>query len=141
MDDVRAQTFSRPGEGFLAALGYLQIGTGVLSLTMSLMFFFQALFSHSELLNPALAFDSSSELIDRAIATYVSLQLTIGWLAGTLQLLAGVCCLRGRRPRFVGAAALVSLANFPHGTMAAILMLISLRRPEIAQAFQPRAPA
>ena len=59
MDDVRAQTLSRPGDGYLAALGYLQIGTGSLSLMMSLMLFFQAMFSHSEMLNPAIAFDSS----------------------------------------------------------------------------------
>jgi hypothetical protein len=136
MDEVRAQNFSRPSDGYLAALGYLQIGTGSLSLMMSLMLFFQALFSHSELLNPATAFDSSFDLLDRAIATYVSLQLSIGWVAGALQLAAGICCLHARRPRLVWLASLVSLANFPHGTMAALLTILALRRPDLAHAFE-----
>ncbi len=138
MDDVSAPTFSRPGEGYLTALGYLQIGTGSLSLLMSLMLFFQAMFSHSELLNPVVAFDSSFDLLDRAIATYVSLQLSIGWIAGALQLAAGICCLHGRHLRLVGVASLVSLANFPHGTMAAILMVLALRRRDLAHGFAPR---
>jgi hypothetical protein len=138
MNDVRVGNFARPGDGYLAALGYLQIGAGCLSLTMSLMLFFQALFSHSELLHPAVAFAAGSSLIDRAIATYVSLQLSVGWVAGALQLAAGLCCLRGRHPRLVWLAALVSLANFPHGTMAAILVLAGLRRAEISDAFAAR---
>jgi hypothetical protein len=51
---------------------------------------------------------------------------------------AGSCCLRGKGPRLVGLASLVSLINFPHGTVAAILMLHGLRRPEIVRAFRPR---
>jgi hypothetical protein len=141
MDDVRAQTFSRPGDGYLAALGYLQIGTGSLSLMMSLMLFFQAMFSHSELLSPATAFDSSSDLLDRAIATYVSLQLSIGWLAGALQLAAGICCVHARNPRLVWVASLVSLANFPHGTMAGLLTILALRRPELTPGFALRVSA
>lgn len=140
MDDVRAQTLSRPGESGLAALGYLQIGTGSLSLLMSLMLLFQAMFSHSELLSPATAFDSSSDLVDRAIATYVSLQLSFGWIAGSLQLAAGIACLHARNLRLVWTASLVSLANFPHGTMAAILMVVTLRRPDLDQVFRRRAP-
>lgn len=141
MDDVRVHTLSRPGEGYLAALGYLQIGTGALSLTMSLMALFQAMFSHAEALNPATIFGSSSDLIDRGIATYVALQLTIGWVAGALQLAAGLCCLRSSHPRLVWAASLVSVGNFPHGTMAAILMLVSLRRTEVVHAFATREDA
>ncbi len=138
MDDVRAHALSRPGEGYLAALGYLQIGTGILTLTMSLMALFQAVFSHAEMLNPATIFASSPDLIDRAIATYVAMQLTFGWVAGGLQLAAGLSCLRSRHPRFVWVASLVSLGNFPHGTMAAILMLLGLRRAEVAHAFATR---
>jgi len=141
MDDVRAQTLTRPGDGYLAALGYLQIGTGSLSLMMSLMLFFQALFSHSELLNPATAFDSSFDLLDRAIATYVSLQLSIGWVAGALQFAAGICCVQARRPRLVWVASLVSLANFPHGTMAALLVILALRRPDLRHDFAARTTA
>ena len=139
MNHAPTQALSRPGEGYLAALGYLQIGTGVLSLTMSLMLLFQAMFSHPELLNPATAFSSSADLVDRAIATYVSLQLSFGWVAGGLQLAAGICCLRASRPRLIWLASVVSLANFPHGTMAAILVLLGLRRTEVVSAFQPRA--
>ena len=135
MDHDRAQNCSRPGEGYLAALGYLQIGTGSLSLLMSLMLFFQMMFSESALLNPSTAFDSSSDLLDRLIATYVSLQLSIGWLAGGLQLASGICCLQARHPRFVLAASLVNIANFPHGTMAGILMLLALRRPDLQHGF------
>lgn len=131
MHEVRAHTFSRPGDGYLAALGYLQIGTGVLSLTMSLMALTQAMLSHSEFLNPATAFSHSSNPIDRVIAAYVILQLTFGWLAGSLQVAAGISCLRSRRPRLVLAASVLSLANFPHGTLAAILTLHGLSRPEI----------
>ena len=137
MDDDRAQNFPRPGEGYLAALGYLQIGTGSLSLLMSLMLFFQVMFGHSEMLNPVTAFDSSFDLIDRAIATYVSLQLSIGWLAGGLQLAAGICCLHARHPRLVWAASIVNIANFPHGTMAGILMILALRRPDLTHGFPP----
>lgn len=141
MDDVRAQSFSRPSDGYLAALGYLQIGTGSLSLMMSLMLFFQAMFSHSELLSPATALDSSFDLLDRAIATYVSLQLSVGWIAGALQLAAGICCLNARNRRLVWFASIVSLANFPHGTMAALLMVLALRRPDLTHGFEPRALA
>ena len=105
---------------------------------MSLMLLLQSMFSHSELLNPATVFHSSSDWLDGAITTFVSLQLSVGWVAGALQLTAGICCLRSRRVRLVCAASLVSLANFPHGTMAAILTLVSLRRHEVADAFQPR---
>jgi hypothetical protein len=126
---------SRPSDGTLAVLGYLQIGTGVLSLTMSLMALFQAMFSHAEMLNPAAIVGSSADVMDRAIAAYVALQLTLGWVAGGLQLAAGMCCLRSRHPRLVWAASVVSLANFPHGTMAAILMLLGLRRAEVVRAF------
>ncbi len=141
MDDVRVQSLSRPGDGYLAALGYLQIGTGSLSLLMSLMLFFQAMYSHSELLSPVTAFDSSFDLMERAIATYVSMQLSIGWVAGGLQFAAGLCCLHACRPRLVWVASLVSLANFPHGTMAAILMLVGLQRAEITHAFATRESA
>jgi len=141
MDDVRAHPIPRPGEGTLAALGYLQIGTGVLTLTMSLFAFSQAMFGYAEVLNPATIFASSSGLIDRAIATYVALQLTLGWLAGGLQLAAGLCCLRSSHPRLVWLASLVSLGNFPHGTLAAILVLLSLRRAEIVEAFAAREGA
>lgn len=141
MDDARAHPLSRPGEGYLAALGYLQIGTGVLTLTMSLLAFSQTMFGQAEVLNPATIFSSSSDLIDRAIATYVALQLTLGWVAGGLQLAAGWCCLRGSHPRLVWLASAVSLGNFPHGTVAALLMLLSLRRAEVVQAFAIRASA
>lgn len=139
MDDVQSQPLSRPGDGYLAALGYLQIGAGSLSLLMSLMLFFQAMFSHSALLSLATAFDSSFDLLDRAIASYVALQLSIGWVAGGLQLAAGICCLRGTTPRLVWAASLVSLANFPHGTIAAVPMILALRRPGLTPGFAPRA--
>ncbi len=138
MVDAPVHSRSQSGDGYLAAVGYLQIGAGSLSLMMSLMLVFQVMFGHSELLNPAVAFDSSSDLLDRAIATYVSLQLTVGWLAGALQLAAGVCCLRAKHQRFIGVASLVSLANFPHGTLAAVTVLFALRRPEVAQTFTPR---
>jgi hypothetical protein len=138
MDHVHPQSASRGDDGYLSALGYLQIAAGTLSLTMSLMFIFQALFVHTPLLNPALAFSSTADLLDRAIATYVSLQLTIGWLAGSLQLAAGYYCLKASRPRFVATASFVSLANFPHGTMSAILTLTALRRPEVTEAFVAR---
>ncbi len=138
MDHVHPQSASRADDGYLSALGYLQIAAGTLSLTMSLMFIFQALFIHTPLLDPALAFSSTANLLDRAIATYVSLQLTIGWLAGSLQLAAGYCCLKASRPRFVAAASFVSLANFPHGTMSALLTLTALRRPEVVDAFAAR---
>lgn len=138
MDDVRAHPLPRPGEGYLAALGYLQIGTGALTLTMSLLAFTQALLGQAEVFNPATIFASSSDLFDRAIATYVALQLTLGWVAGGLQLAAGMCCLRGSHPRLVWIASLVSLGNFPHGTVAAILMLLSLRRAEVVEVFAIR---
>lgn len=137
--DVRDRTFSRPGEGFLAALGYLQIGTGGLSLTMSLMALCQVLAGHSDVLNPALALGSHAAFLDTAIGAYVSFQLSIGWIAGALQLIAGWCCVSGRAPRFVAVANFVSLANFPHGTVAAVLVVLSLRRAEIAQAFRREA--
>lgn len=139
MDDVQSQQLSRNGDGYLAALGYLQIGAGSLSLLMSLMLFFQATFSHSELLALATVFDSSFDLLDRAIAIYVALQLSIGWVAGGLQLAAGICCLRRRNPRLVWAASLISLANFPHGTIAAIVMILALRRPGLTYGFATRA--
>ncbi len=88
MDDVRVHPLPRPGEGYLAALGYLQIGTGALTLTMSLLAFTQAMFGQAGVFNPTTIFASSSDLIDRAIATYVALQLTLGWVAGGLQLAA-----------------------------------------------------
>jgi hypothetical protein len=138
MDDVQAHSVSRPGEGYVAALGYLQIGAGVLTLTMSLMAVSQLLAGNAELLDPVRVFGLTTGFVDQAIATYVSLQLSLGWVAGALQLVAGICCLHGRRPRLVGVASVISLANFPHGTMAAILMLHGLHHGEIAQAFERR---
>jgi hypothetical protein len=143
MDEIHAHSVSEPGDGYLAALGYLQIGTGSLTLVMSLMAFSQWLLGNAELLDPTKVFGLANGFIDRAIAAYVSLQLSLGWAAGALQLAAGICCLRGRRPRLVWMASFVSLANFPHGTMAAILMLHALCHGEISLAFQagrPRGP-
>ena len=137
MDEAHAHPVSKPGDGYLSALGYLQIGTGSLTLVMSLMAFSQWVVGNAEVLNPTNAFGLASGFIDRAIAAYVSLQLTFGWVAGALQLAAGICCLHGRHTRFVCIASIVSLANFPHGTMAAILMLHGLSHGEIACAFQP----
>jgi hypothetical protein len=139
MDNVQSQPLSRHGDGYLDALGYLQIGAGSLSVLMSLMLCFQALFSHAELRSLASVFSSSLDLIDRAIAIYVALQLSIGWAAGGLQFAAGICCLRGTNLRLVWAASLISLANFPHGTIAAVAMIWALRRPDIRCAFAPRA--
>ena len=141
MDDVRAQTLPRPGDGYLSALGFLQIGTGSLSLMMSLMLFLQAVSGHSELLNPATALDSSFDLLDRAIAAYVSLQLSVGWVAGALQLAAGICCVPARHPRLVWSASFVSLANFPHGTLAGLLVILALRRPDLRHGFTTRVTA
>jgi hypothetical protein len=136
MADVRAPALSSPAEGQLIALGYLQIGTGTLTVMMSLLALSQLLFGSLDMLNPARAFAHSTDFFDRAIAAYVVLQLTVGWIAGGLQLAAGRCCLRGRGSRLVALASVVSLVNFPHGTVAAILMLWALGRPEIAQAFR-----
>jgi hypothetical protein len=117
----------------LAALGYLQIGTGVLTVTMSLMALTLVFAGHHQLLNPARAFDHSTDLLERAIAAYVLLQLSVGWIAGGLQLAAGVCCLRAQTSRLVWIAAVVSLANFPHGTLAAIFTLLGLNRLDPAE--------
>jgi hypothetical protein len=136
MEDVRPPALASPAEGQLIALGYLQIGTGTLTVMMSLLALSQLLFGSLEMLNPARAFTHSADFFDRAIATYVVLQLTVGWIAGGLQLAAGRCCLRGRGSRLVALASVVSLINFPHGTVAAILMLWALGRPEIAHAFR-----
>jgi len=38
-------------------------------------------------------------------------------------------------------ASLVSLGNFPHGTMAAIFVLLGLRRTEVVRAFATREGA
>ncbi|MBL9202449.1 MAG: hypothetical protein JNL39_18205 [Opitutaceae bacterium] len=132
MDTVHDSEVSRPDAGHLAALGYLQVGTGVLTVTMSLMALVQVLLGHHELFNPARAFDHSTDLFDRAIAAYVLLQLTLGWVAGGLQLAAGVHCMRGNRSRLVWVASVVSLVNFPHGTIAAIFTLLGLTRAEMA---------
>jgi len=128
MHDVPSQGSLRLGDGYQAALGLLQIGTGTLSLLMSLMLYAQAILGHSELLHPINGLSSSNDLFDRLIATYVLVQLTFGWIAGALQLTSGICCLRSRHPRLVCAASLVNLANFPHGMMSGMLMLVALRR-------------
>ena len=137
MDDVHPHSASRTDTDYSTALGYLQIGTGSLTLLMSFMALCQWALGHDEMLNLGEVFGLSSGLLDRAISAYVSLQLSLGWIAGGLQLAAGVCCLSGRRQRFVGVASLVSLLNFPHGTMAAILTLNGLYqgaiRPRVAE--------
>lgn len=132
MDTVHGRELSRPDAGHLAALGYLQVGTGVLTITMSLMALAQVMLGHHELFNPARAFDHSTDLFDRAIAAYVLLQLTVGWVAGGLQLAAGIHCMRGNASRLVWIASFVSLANFPHGTIAAIFTLLGLSRNDLA---------
>jgi hypothetical protein len=135
MEELRAPALPQPGEGQLTALGYLQIGTGCLTVLMSVLALAQMAYGPTELFNPARAFNYSADFFDRAIAAYVILQLTVGWIAGGLQLASGCCCLRGKRPRLVYAASLVSLINFPHGSVAALLMLSGLSRPEIARVF------
>ncbi len=141
MENVRAPELEKSGEGQLIALGYLQIGTGSLTVLMSLLAAAPIMMGSSGLFDPVKMFSYASGPIDRLIAGYVLLQLTLGWVAGGLQLAAGNCCQRGKRPRLVGFASLVSLINFPHGTVAAVLMLFALRRPEIAHAFRSRTEA
>lgn len=138
MDNIRVPELEQSGEGQLTALGYLQIGTGSLTVLMSLMAVTHVLAGPSGLFAPAKLFSYSADFFDRLIAAYVLLQLTLGWVAGALQLVAGSCCLRGKGPRLVRLASVVSLINFPHGTVAALLMLHGLGRPEITRAFRPR---
>ncbi len=109
----------------------------MLTVTMSLMALLQAIIGHSELLNPMRAFDHAADLLDRAIAAYVLLQLTLGWVAGALQIAAGRHCMRGNASRLVWIASWVSLVNFPHGTIAAIFTLLALFRHDFAE--QPSA--
>lgn len=141
MDDVHPASLPRTGDGYLAALGYLQIGAGAFTILMSLMALAPGLLGNAELFDPVKVFGQSTGFFGRAIAAYVSLQLGFGWLAGVLQLAAGICCLHGRRPGLVGTASVVSLLNFPHGTMAAILMLHGLRHEAVAEAFHRGAEA
>jgi len=124
MDTVQNHDGARSDAGHLLALGYLQVGTGALTVTMSLMALFVAVFVSSELFNPARAFDHSTTFFDRILAAYVLLQLTFGWVAGGLQFAAGCCCMKSRPTRLVWVSCVVNLINIPHGAIAGIVTLI-----------------
>ena len=128
MDTVQPREVARPDAGHLLALGYLQVGTGALTVTMSLMALFVAVFVSSELFNPARAFDHSTELLDRLLAAYVLLQLTFGWVAGGLQFAAGYCCMKSKPTRLVWVSCVVNLINIPHGALAGIFTMLGVRR-------------
>ena len=128
MDTVQTHDVSRPDSGHLLALGYLQVGTGALTVTMSVMALWVALFVSSELFNPARAFDHSTAFFDRILAAYVLLQLTFGWVAGGLQFASGCCCMKSRHTRLVWIASVVNLVNIPHGAIAGIFTLLLGRR-------------
>jgi hypothetical protein len=126
-DDASSASVSQPGEDSLTALGYLQVGAGSLTIAMSLMALCPILLGHGELLDPTKVFGFASGFLDRAIATYVSLQLSVGWIAGTLQLIAGIGCLHGKITRLTAVASVVSLINVPHGAITAVLMLYRMK--------------
>lgn len=121
---------SRADPGHLLALGYLQVGTGALTVTMSLMALFVAVFVSSELFHPARAFDHSTSFFDRILAAYVLLQLSFGWIAGGLQLASGCCCMKSRPTRLVWISSVVNLINIPHGALAGIFTMLGIRRAE-----------
>lgn len=137
MDHAHQPPATPRSDDYLSALGYLQIGTGSLTLVMSLMALSHWLLGNAELFSLSNVLGLENPFIDQAIAAYVWLQLTLGWVAGGLQLAAGISCLHGRRSRLVWLASVVSLANFPHGTMAAILMLHCLSHGEAGLEFSP----
>jgi|GEM_PF-1685027 len=133
---------SPPGEGYLSFVGYLQIVAGVLTMLFSL-FGMALAFAADEgsWLNPAAVYDAYEGTAEGVVllkltATYVAVQLVLGWAFGLLLIVAGAFCLKPRAKRFVAAAAIINLVNFPHGTTVGILVLHGLGRPGVVQAFR-----
>lgn len=124
------------GVGYLYFMGYLQIGVGVLTIAFSALGIIQGLSSFPGLLSPSAVLDSASGWLVPILWAYMSFQISFGWIFGLLMIVAGVCCLLRRTRGFVATAAWMNLANFPHGTTAAIMMLHGLSRPGIAGAFE-----
>ena len=128
----------RRGEGYLAFLGYLQILTGALSVLFSASAVLTGL-ADTSLLNPADTAGDSRGWFMALVSGYISLQMTVGWIPGALQIAAGICCLRRRAPGFVIFASWVNLVSFPHGTTTALLVLYGISRRDLLHGFGRRA--
>ena len=127
----------RRGEGYLAFMGYLQILTGTLSVLFSATAVLTGL-GDSSLLNPAATAGDANGWFMAILTGYITLQMTVGWIPGLLQIAAGVCCLRHRAPGFVTFASWVNLVNFPHGTTTSLMMLYGISRWDLLHGFARR---
>ena len=125
----------RRGEGYLSFMGYLQIATGALSVLFSAGAVLTGL-GDSSLLNPVATAEDATNWLMALLTGYITLQMTVGWIPGVLQIVAGVCCLRHRAPGFVIFASWVNLINFPHGTTTALLMLYGISRRDLLHGFR-----
>ena len=118
-------------------MGYLQILTGALSVLFSAFAVLTGLGDRS-LLNPAVTAGDATGWFMALVIGYITLQMTVGWVSGALQVAAGICCLRHRAPGFVIFASWVNLVSFPHGTTTALLMLYGISRRDLLRGFGRR---
>lgn len=127
----------RPGAGYLYFAGLLQIFAASLMILFSLTGVVSVALGGVSLFNPAVLAEMSDGLWSAVLAAFLAFQYSVGWVIGLAQLASGVCCLKRPRPRWVALASVVSLLNFPAGTLAAIFTLHGLTQREIADAFDP----
>lgn len=123
------------GVGYLTFMGYFQVGIGVLTLLFSAFAIFQGTVIDPLPFKPESVTDASRGFWGRLIVSYIAFQMFFGWLLGVMMILAGTGCLQLRGRTLVTISTWLNFINFPHGTMAAILMFIGLGQPEVLNAF------
>lgn len=126
----------RRGEGYLFFVGTLQILAASLMILLSLGGLVSVAMSDYALFNPSTVAGMTDGPWAALLAAFLSFQFSVGWIVGLAQLAAGLCCLKHRHPRLVAWASVLSLLNFPAGTLAAILMLHGLTQRDVVDAFE-----
>lgn len=142
MNATELETTPLPrGEGYLAFMGSLQIGAGVLTAFFSMLAIAQAWAVNAHvIMSPTEIYQAfggyGTGPFSRLIAGFISFQAMFGWMLGLVMIGGGICCLRRRGRAWVWLAGVIGLINFPHGTTVAVMVLHGLAQREIAAAFR-----
>jgi hypothetical protein len=78
---------------------------------------------------------SSTQWVMRGAAALIGFAILCGWLLGGLIIYAGYCIRQRKHPLFIQLMGGLQCIFIPYGTLIGIFSLITLCKPEVAEAF------
>lgn len=129
------------GQGYLTAMGYLQIVAGALTVLFSCLAMLKAsTLSGTVLMSPAAIHEAFGGFagggFTKFMAGYMSFLVMFGWILGLMMISAGIASLKCRGRYWIGFVSILNLFSQPLATTVAMMMLHGLTRPRITAAFR-----